>query len=137
MSDKIPKPNDEEEDFEIINNKKKVIENFEHLDEQKEVLGNYNYTNYKDFEYTYQDSEEEVELIENDISIDHDLPIYDNKNLHPYLVEKKEEKEEKNELKEYVEMVQNNTQKDNTKSNKILLGFCFLVVLYLIFCNIN
>ena len=129
MSKEVPKPYDNEVDFEIIPDKEKIIEKFDSI-----VSGNYNYSNYKEIENAYQDTDEESEIYEmsedSDILVN-DVEIYNNNELHPYLVKKN-----KNEVKDYVEMVEKRSvNKNYEKGNKILLVISLLVIVYLLYLN--
>lgn len=129
MSKEVPKPYDNEVDFEIIPDKEKVIEKFD-----SKVSGNYNYSNYKEIENAYQDTDEESEIYEmsedSDILVN-DVEIYNNNELHPYLVKKN-----KNQVKDYVEMVEKSSvNKNYEKGNKILLVISLLVIVYLLYLN--
>ena len=129
MSKEVPKPYDNEVDFEIIPDKEKIIEKFD-----SKVSGNYNYSNYKEIENAYQDTDEESEIYEmsedSDILVN-DVEIYNNNELHPYLVNKN-----KNQVKDYVEMVEKRSvNKNYEKGNKILLIISLLVIVYLLYLN--
>ena len=129
MSKEVPKPYDNEVDFEIIPDKEKIIEKFD-----SKVSGNYNYSNYKEIENAYQDTDEESEIYEmsedSDILVN-DVEIYNNNELHPYLVKKN-----KNQVKDYVEMVEKSSvNKNYEKGNKILLVISLLVIVYLLYLN--